>query len=334
VTGSRDGPGAPRAWLALALGIACCAGCVSTEGDAPGALPLCVAPRSESRPADAVVQVVGDLGRTGKTLCSGVLVAPHVVLTNHLCVVAPVGLRASDLALAEEPPPAFLGYALYSADIDYEAYCRSGAVWAPQEDGDLGAWLNDPIDASRLTVKLHRDGQDLETSAVRRVLLPNAGSRCWDALAAVVIEEPLSAGVLPVRLAETSHAGEPATLAGFGFSDDSPYELPTSIASVTFESGNPDAPPRSLLLEDQICVYETGGPLVSDESGEVVGVVAYGTGSTCGDPAGRTIATRLAPFRRLLFEAARAAGEDLRTVIPTDPVDRAVPDCSASSGAP
>ena len=89
-------------------------------------------------------------------------------------------------------------------------------------------------------------------------------------------------------------------------------ELNARVEDVAFAEASAETPPRSVTLTEQVCYFEPGGAVVSSSTGALLAIMAYGTGETCGDPQGRSIATRLAPFGRLLTDAAEAAGSRLR----------------------
>lgn len=294
--------------LALAAGSWCC---VSTEPAPSAPLPVCAAPAAGTSPEDAVVRVIGDLGLPGFTLCSGVLIAPRLVLTHLHCVLLPSQIDPSELIPRPLDRPDF-GEDLHP--WEYTESCVTDAGWGLREDGSFVARLAQPLEPWRLTAAVRRGDTDQQVSAVRRLLLPNAESRCWDAIAALVLEQPLAGHYLPVRLQDSTRVGEPVTVAGFGESSAAPHALRTHVEDVAYEAATEVTPPRSMTLADQICYYEIGGPLTSDLDGALIGVIAHGTGSYCGDPTGATVVTKVAPFRRMLLEAAEASTSLLRTI--------------------
>lgn len=309
-------------WLPAALLLV---SCVATDPGANDVAALCAMPRVERPPNDSAVLVHGSLREAGELDCSGIALTPRLVLSNVLCLVLPAELDLSDLDMPLGRP-SFDGIPGYTGDVDYTGSCASAAGWGPTEDGSFAAWLGASLEPSSFTVQLLRDGQLVASSSVRRVWFPHAGSRCWDTLAALVLEEPLDVTPRAVRLEETSRVGESITLSAFGPSLRVPLERLGEIEAITDQAGDASAPPRSLLLSKQVCNYEPGGGVLSAETGAAIGVIAFGTGDECGDPEGRTIATRIAPFRRLLLDAAQDAGESLPIEPPTQSAEP-VPAC-------
>jgi len=295
---------------------ACCAllaaSCISTDLDTADAGPLCLASESAGSRAlaDSVVIVNTDLATAGFIECSGVVIAPTLVLTDVLCIVLPIELELQDLV--DTPArPSFDGRALHRASVDY-AECAPDASWAPREDGDFSARLGELIDVSTVTVSVLANSLATTTIGIRQAWLAPAEYRCWDDLALLVLEQPIPSPPVSVRLTGTESVGDRVVLGGSGRGMRQPYEVPSTLQAVTFEAAEPAAPPRSLLIDEQVCDFESGGAVTSAETGELIGVIGDGTGDFCGDPSGGTLATRIAPFRRMLLEAARDAGEVLR----------------------
>jgi hypothetical protein len=303
-------------------------GCVATDLGAPVVQPLCIAPSTTTATNASVALVDADLQQAGVLECSAVVISPSLVLTNLLCVTLPSALEPSDVEIPNQRP-LLSGTELWSAAVDYGTNCPAGAGWAAHEDGSFSAQLGPLVDPSSLTVFLSSNDEQIAKSSVRRVLVSHANSRCWDSLAVLVLDEPLGIPSLPVRLDESSHVGEAVTLSGSGRGSVRPYQVSTTIEEVTFEAGDESAPPRSLFVDEQICDFESGGALASAQSGALIGIIAFGTGDYCGDPAGGSIVTRLAPFARMLAEAADSVSELLQIEAPSDPrLLRALPPCA------
>jgi len=284
-------------------------GCVPTESEAVEEASMCTAQPSALDGSGSIVLVRGDLEGAGLTLCSGVLVSPRLALTHQSCLVLPSEVDAADLVVDDERP-SFDGRELHSGDVDYASTCRVDAGWDPLESGDFAAWLGQPLDPATVTVSVVRDGAELASTTVQQILLPHAASRCWDILAAMVLEDELPAVLRPVRVMEVTAPGDAVTIGAFSVSLTEPQFRDAVVEAVTLDTAAAGTPPRSLELSRQVCFSEPGGAVVSD-SGAIIGLIGYGTGAFCGDPEGRTIATRLAPFRRMLLDAAREAGDRL-----------------------
>jgi hypothetical protein len=311
----RSGAGA---WLA-GLGACLCAGCVDTDAGMSALLPICAATSPAAPPFSSLVYVRSDLNDHTIIECSGVVIAPTLVLTDLRCVVLPPEVDPEVLdsqSEAESGPPGFQELdANFTGTVDYAASCYSETGWAPQEDGSFSARLSAPLDASRVTVAIMGEqGKTTSSSSVNRLLVARAESRCWDTLAVLVLDHDLGLSPATLRLENTSQPGDAVTLSGFGLVRGyfTPHELPTQIENVTQENGSFSTPPRSLLLTEPVCDYEMGGMVVANDSNALVGVIGFETDYTCQDPAAKTIATTIAPFRRLLLDAAQLTSQTLR----------------------
>jgi hypothetical protein len=303
------------------------AGCISTEIAPRDSAPACVAADTAGNLANSVVLVDADLRTAGLIECSGVVIAPTIVVTNLLCVGLPIPLDPTSLDDTPERPST-AGRRLYAADVDYSGDCYWDASWVTREDGDFSARLGEVVEASSLSVSVLRNNETVATVGVRRMVLPNTDSRCWDTIALLVLDGLLSVPALPIRLQEVTSVGERVSLSGSGRGMNQPYEVSSILEAVTFDSGEAGAPPRSLLIDEQVCDFESGGAVAAADSGALIGIIGYGTGTFCGDPAGGTLATRLAPFQRMLMETARDTGEVLRAETPRGGSSSTWPDCA------
>jgi len=289
------------------------AACVSTESDRTDRPSvLCVA-KDGPTPADAVVLVKARLGDQGFTYCSGVLVASDIVLTGLGCVVA---LNDPD-ALDPRPTTAEENFiSINLIDLDYDSLCERDRGWKWIEDGSFAAELGEPLQPDAIGVSV-RGALD-DTFQVKSIFTSRGQSHCGDDLAALVLEAPTNVSPAAVRLEDVSHVGDAVTLLGFCVTQEGPLAtstLDSQVEGVTFEEGDVTAPPRSLLLSHVLSVFASGGAVFSPETGALIGVITSGEATGCGEagPEGKTVAVRLAPFRRMLIDAARAAGQPLHT---------------------
>jgi hypothetical protein len=260
--------------------------------------------------------VTAELGEHGVSRCSGVLIAPTLVLTNVLCL----GLPAEVQALVLEPPVAVEvtregERSLHGIFVDYTRSCTSGETWRPLEDGSFAARLGDAVDSSSLLVSvIVPEGVVAETSTVRETFVAVAESRCAGYLAMLALDVALAADPVPVRLQESAEIGDNVQMSGI-WSQESrprPHTVPAIIEETAGDRGSSTTPPLSLKLSQQLCDFESGGPVVAEDTGALIGIIATPTGENCGDPLGRTIATRVAPFKRLLIDTVLETHETLR----------------------
>jgi hypothetical protein len=118
-----------------------------------------------------------------------------------------------------------------------------------------------------------------------------------------------------VRLEDSTRLGESVMLGGLDFVDGflTASESPAAIVQSTGLGGTELVPPRSLLLDGQVCFLAHGGGVFSSDTGALIGVIAWGS-KACDDPEGTTVALKLAPFRRFLLEVIDAtSSEPLRS---------------------
>ena len=302
--------GSPSAQLACVL--AASLGCVDTGAVALTAPPLCISTESAADPELSVVHVEGDLRLAGITVCSGYAITPSIVLTDSVCLVMPPNLVASDL---DQPidMPSFEGLgSTYFADVAYRALCDVDAGWSPSDPGTLEAWLGDPIPAAQLSVSVPNGEEPLATSGVRDVLFPHAQSRCFDNMAALILAEPLPLPHRPLRLSDDTEVGTAVIMSSLDASQRATVARDTTIEAVTGEASLPGVPPRSLLLNRQSCLMEPGGGVLAAASGAMIGMMEYGTGDSCVDSTGKTLAVRLSSYTAMLLEAAEAAPDILQ----------------------
>jgi hypothetical protein len=300
------GPTSPAALM----GCLCVMGCVDTAPEALAPPPLCISASPAADPAASVVLVEGTFGLAGKTVCSGYAVTPSIVLTDSVCLVMPADLMQSDLDRRVETPSFQGNSPIYSADVIYASICETDAGWEPRELGLFETWLDEPIEPNQVSVSVLFDEQAVAVTSARRMFLPHAHSRCSDSIAALVLAEPLPVPYRPVRLVESTAPGDAVIMSSLGPTSVTTLDRSANVEVVTHEVAENGAPPRSLLLSKQSCYYEPGGGVLAEPSHALIGVMAYGTGE-CGDPLGKTVVARLAPFGKMLLEAAENAEDTL-----------------------
>lgn len=307
--------GLPVSWTSAAIWVLMVDGfgCVSTRDEPLVDAPLCLTEKQQPAPWNAVVYVTTSLRRAGDIDCSGVAIAPTLVLTNISCLMLPPTVEEAELDM--DVPDVFTDFAMvYFGDVDYGADCFSEGTWSPVESGDFSERVSETVDSSAVTVSSVADGQPTMTVSVRRILVSRTESRCWDSLAVLVLDQSLGVEPATVRIDEETSVQSPVTLSGMWLEDDrlARHEVPATVLAVTNESEDGAAPPRSLALSGFVCMYEHGGGVFDDESGALIGVISSERDFQCIDEEAGTVATRLAPFRRMLAEAAADTSETLR----------------------
>jgi hypothetical protein len=293
-------------------------GCISTDVDPPATPILC-----SGRAADvleATVLVTTRLSGTDFRVCSGVLVAPRLVVTGLGCVASAVDAEADDPRNRGAPAPDFIIISLGTVG-DYGETCNRDDGWSAIRDGSFGAELGVPVPPEAISVGKIPFQFFLAAEqpvAVGRVFTSLASTYCDESLAVLELQTSLDASPAPVRLEEASRANEAVNMAGYCVGDTDFLEPGSNEAStemVTFERAEPGAPPRSLVVSGARSLFSTGGGVFSTESGALLGVITSGMYFGCNEQedGARSLAVRLAPYRQLLLEAAMSTGQALKS---------------------
>jgi V8-like Glu-specific endopeptidase len=225
---------------------------------------------------DAVVQI-----RTSRFLCSGVLVAPRLVLTSQHCVSASsVGTSFTCGA---------------DGELDNDG-SGAGEIGENQPPAEIGVHVGPLV--------------DYEPEALgEQVLGTGTTVICRDDLAFVLLDRSLAAvEPLPLRLDAAVAIGEVTKLIGYGASE-SDAGLVQRRRREGVRVVDADVPPRTLTTDAGPCTGDSGGPALSAETGAVLGVLSLVIG-TCGAESSRGVYTRLAPFKRLALQAFELAGAE------------------------
>jgi len=279
----------PGHWRGL-LALGALAACVNTDLDTVTESIECAAtPLDTAAASQAVVLVLQRESRDFSLRCSGVAVAPNLIATALSCVSTP-------------PESGF--------------QCDQG--WSPIEAGDFAAWIEPPASAEPLSVLRSRrtpSGELLFEDPVDVLQIVSTGSvsGCTDDLAFLVLASDLAVPRLPLRVASGYRPDEAVVVRGV--SPESNQSLGARVSVVRDSTGDEVTPPRGLLIDAPSCSGDRGGAVFAARSGALIGLVQWPTAAECGD---QTVALQLAPFRRLLLDAADAAGATLLSEAPLE----------------
>jgi V8-like Glu-specific endopeptidase len=262
-------------WIALAPVLAgACGGQGSPEGTTSTSSPIYAGVEDDDAQQNpAVVAVEVDNGGTSMfELCSGVLVAPNVVLTARHCVSVQnnTAITCDQNGVSATPP-------------DFGADEAIGIIHV--FTGPAPALLGTPA-----------------ASAVA-VFHPAGTTQCNLDLALVVLDRPIT-GIQPlrVRLAGPVTTGESVRTVGYGQNDQNApigTRFRKDDVSVLAVGSN------EFEMGESMCNGDSGGPAIDEMTGAVVGIVSRG--GACTDTTGH-IYTSLAGFPVFQQAFAMAGG--------------------------
>lgn len=311
-----------------------CGACISTDLPASGSPPICTATRGDGGGPDAVVQITSHLADQDMW-CSGVAIAPSLVLTTLGCVAEPSDPREADPV---EEPTLFGGAPASSLTFspvdDYASICDGSAGWALSEDGTFAGWLGDLLAPTAIDVTWlppNFDPEQLQTIKAAEVFTSRSGTRCRDDIALLRLEEPSIAPPVTLQLGGDA-VGQRVTLSNLCNDDGilARKELSSEIRALSGDAAEPLLPPRSLAIAAELDDNAPGGAVLAAETAGLLGVVVSASRAACSEQSteGTTIAARLAAFQGMLLQAASVAHEVLR-VEPgaTDPTFAGAPEC-------
>lgn len=223
-----------------------------------------------------------DDGGSRVTLCSGALVAPNLVLTARHCV---------SRALTATP----------SCDSDGRSH--------------NGVHLSTDVDPSRIAIYVGavvRPETDAPVARAERTLHPKSQVLCDADVAFLVLDRPIDAKILPMRLHGPVEPGDRVVPVGFGGGPANIVGLKVARNDSTVLTIGPAANtrtgavlgPREFEVDQATCRGDSGGPAIDASTGEVVGVVSRG--GSC-SASGNHVYTRVDAYARLAAHAFQTA---------------------------
>lgn len=323
-------------WTLACLGgaLAALAGCIDTHlEEAEPALP-CTVEATTATTAEALVWIRVNLQDSGYRYCSAVAISPRLVLTTYSCVAYPGDLDRDALSVADEARFP-VDRQTYFDPAEYQTFCDNAQGWTSIEDGSFRSRLSAPVPLADIGVG--RTGEVARpTLRVEALLAAGSSSRCNEGVALLLLSDELKIVNLPLRLDDSTDEGEAVLTSGIVVAQGRfvRRDEPGLIQRVTLERGNESLPPQSLLLQTTSCYLSRGGPVLSEASGALVALVAWGESTSCDD--GRvdaTVAIRLAPYRAMLLTAAASNGQTLFSERRTGS-NAEVPECNALPDEP
>lgn len=242
---------------------------------------------------DGVVLLRGLLADDTEFVCSASVVAPNLLLTAQHCVS-------------------------YISEGVFSCNARGELIDNPNGGGRLGLSLpSEQIEvyggATPRTAPLARGAQIVST---------HSSNVCQNDIAFVVLDTPLDLPILPLRVGRPARVGELGVLVGYGMdADERGIDYRTQqreqkrhleilgVGPDSVEDGVTTVPPRTLLLEGPSgCIGDSGGPLLAESTGAILGVYSLQVGTDCAAPRVAHQVVHVPPFELLVRDAFEAAG--------------------------
>ena len=283
-----------RGLVVSVLGL-CALSCGAAEpGEASGsqAEPIIAGEPSGSE-QDGVVLLRAVLEDKSELLCTASLVGPNLILTARHCVA-------------------------YLTDGQFSCSTRGELIDNPTGGGRLGL----DLPAESLEIYAGKTPRKAPVARGLQVISTLPPTLCQNDLAFVVLDTALDLPLVPLRLGRPAEPHEAALLVGYGTSETTQlidYKTQArqqkrglEVAGVgpdSLDDGVTTVPPRTLFVEGPSgCIGDSGGPLLAESSGAVLGVYSLQRGSSCSAPTVRSQLVHVPPFQILIDEAFAAAG--------------------------
>ncbi|MDF3070923.1 MAG: hypothetical protein K0R38_6524 [Polyangiaceae bacterium] len=242
---------------------------------------------------DGVLLLRGLLSDNTEFVCTATLVAPNLVLTAQHCVS-------------------------YLSNGPFSCNARGELTDNVEGGGQLGLGLP----PERIELYSAATPRDEPLARARELISARSTNICQNDIAFVVLDTALNLPVAPIRVGRPARVGELGVLVGYGLgagergidyrTQNREQKRDLEIRGVgpdSVEDGVTTVPPRSLVLEGPAgCIGDSGGPLLAQSTGAILGVYSLQTASDCTSPRVAHQLVHLPPFELLVRDAFEAAG--------------------------
>lgn len=235
-----------------------------------------------------VLHILSSGGGGYQRRCSSTLVAPNLLLTARHCV-------------------SLFTDGQYSCTDD--GTLDQSRPQVPAEAGSMGLlYSRDTIDVYSLD-----DIDELyPVASAAQLIAPPTDTICRNDLAFVVLDRDLDLPIRPIRL-DRVVPNEELTVVGYGTNDTGYvglFERELTIIAIgesEYHAGRGASLPRTFAVGQGPCPGDSGGPAISNETGEVLGVYSLVIGA-CDDKAPFNVFTHVGSFESVVRDAFEAAG--------------------------
>lgn len=250
----------------------------------------------ESGPEDDAAVALPIFGPGGgfQSACTGVLVAPNVLLTARHCVSQ---VEGSGIACGEDGSP-----------------IQGGGVLGDFEPSQLSVLLGPKLDFNNFEF----------AASGKKIIHSGSTNLCNNDFAIVILDKKIeNAKIAPIRLESPPVAGEMILAVGWGQSNNSSgfgrrrrADIPiTAVGSYFSATDGIILGPNEFGVGESICQGDSGGPAFDQKTGAVIGVVSRGGNGdfdnmdptvACVDHdrfVSRNIYTRTDTFKQLILDA-------------------------------
>src|SRR5882724_3200861 len=258
-------------WLLSGMLGVCALGCA---GGAPaeqlaGQTQAIVDGEASGADQDGVVLLRAVLDDQSEIICTASLVGPNLIMTARHCVS-------------------------YFTDGQFSCSAKGELIDNPTGAGALGLHLP----AASLAVYGRQTPRKAPLAHGQQVLSTLSPSICENDLAFVVLDTALDLPIIPMRLGRPALVHEASVLVGYGMNaTQTGIEYTTQPRrqrrDLEIEAVGPDSiadgvtsvPPRALILQGPSgCIGDSGGPLLAEATGAVLGVYSLQDGESCSAP--------------------------------------------------